>query len=328
MRPLALLLLTLSIALATGCRDRETPHLERSPEEAPPTRPDPSTRSPASTGSAARSGLAITYGFTDAAQRRLDSSDLPDGHLLATRQVAETLETRLHELGHPGATVDPIGTTISVWIPGVDASFDATGLLATGRLELRLGAGPAAREQLRQAALAVQNTGSGPFQVDAAGVLTGDLAGAATYPLSLPADTRLAFEPQADPDAIAQPTTRWRVHLLRTDVDGIDGRSVADAWPATGVYDEPEVGIRFDEAATARLAELTTDHVGDVLAVLVDGEVLMAPVIRDAITGGEVSIHFGVDGTWERATALALQFRSGALPEPLEERSRQVLPGP
>ena len=54
------------------------------------------------------------------------------------------------------------------------------------------------------------------------------------------------------------------------------------------------------------------------LAITVDDEVLMAPVIRDEIPGGEVRIDLGADTNLADAQTLALKLRAGALPAPLE----------
>jgi SecDF, P1 head subdomain len=51
-----------------------------------------------------------------------------------------------------------------------------------------------------------------------------------------------------------------------------------------------QVGIRFTASGTRRLAELTRDHVGERLAVMLDGRVAMSPTIRSEISDGLVAL--------------------------------------
>jgi protein-export membrane protein SecD len=63
-----------------------------------------------------------------------------------------------------------------------------------------------------------------------------------------------------------------------------------------------------------RFATYTGTHIGQPLAIVLDGQLLSAPVVQAALTtGGEITGNF----TRERATELALQLRYGALPVPL-----------
>ncbi len=67
---------------------------------------------------------------------------------------------------------------------------------------------------------------------------------------------------------------------------------------------------------------ITSENVGRQLAIILDGVVYSAPVIRDAITQGTASISGGF--TFEEARMLAVVLRAGALPAPLkvvEERT-------
>lgn len=58
----------------------------------------------------------------------------------------------------------------------------------------------------------------------------------------------------------------------------------------------PRVNVRFTKAAGDRFADYTAAHKGERLAILIDGEVLMAPVIYERIPGGTISITMGRDG--------------------------------
>ena len=82
------------------------------------------------------------------------------------------------------------------------------------------------------------------------------------------------------------------------------------------------VSFRFDTTGAQKFGKATTENIGKRFAVVLDGVVITAPVIRSAITGGSgiISGNF----TSQEATDLAVLLRAGALPAPLsivEERS-------
>ena len=72
----------------------------------------------------------------------------------------------------------------------------------------------------------------------------------------------------------------------------------------------------LDDEGARKFAEITTHHVGDPFAVVLDGKVITAPVIRSPITAGRGQISGGFDA--REAGDLALLLRAGALPAPLE----------
>lgn len=85
---------------------------------------------------------------------------------------------------------------------------------------------------------------------------------------------------------------------------------------------EPVVTIRFDALGGQQFAQMSRDNLDRRIAVMVDGEVITAPVIQEPILGGQVQIAGGFDG--EEAAQLAALLQSGALPlsfEVLEERA-------
>jgi len=75
---------------------------------------------------------------------------------------------------------------------------------------------------------------------------------------------------------------------------------------------ENVVSIQFDAQGGARFYQLTAQNVNRPFAIILDGEVLSAPNINEAIAGGSAQISGSF--TSESANALAIQLRSGALP--------------
>ena len=88
----------------------------------------------------------------------------------------------------------------------------------------------------------------------------------------------------------------------------------------------PVVTFRFDTIGGKRFADATQKNVGRLFAIVLDDEVISAPVIREPILGGsgEISGTFTVEET----QLLALLLRAGALPADLQFlEERTVGPG-
>lgn len=84
----------------------------------------------------------------------------------------------------------------------------------------------------------------------------------------------------------------------------------------------PVVSFRLDSRGTDRFCRVSRDNVGKPFAIVLDNEVISAPVLREPICGGQGQISGGF--SVEEANDLALLLRAGALPAPLtiaEERS-------
>jgi protein-export membrane protein SecD len=101
----------------------------------------------------------------------------------------------------------------------------------------------------------------------------------------------------------------------------VSGDRLVDAQP-NFQDNQPVVSFRFDTAGGSRFGRVTQENVGQNLAIVLDGEVISAPVIREPILGGSgvISGRFSVQETQD----LALLLRAGALPAPLtvlEERT-------
>jgi preprotein translocase subunit SecD len=85
---------------------------------------------------------------------------------------------------------------------------------------------------------------------------------------------------------------------------------------------EPVVTFRFNQSGARKFAVITQQNIDNAFAIVLDDDVISAPVIREPITGGsgQISGNFTVEG----ANDLAVLMRAGALPAKLtviEERS-------
>jgi protein-export membrane protein SecD len=101
----------------------------------------------------------------------------------------------------------------------------------------------------------------------------------------------------------------------------ITGENLVDAQP-TFQNNEPVVNFKFDSVGARRFGDVTRENVGKPFAIVLDGHVISAPVIREPILGGSGIISGSF--TVQSANDLALLLRAGALPAPLvilEERT-------
>ena len=103
----------------------------------------------------------------------------------------------------------------------------------------------------------------------------------------------------------------------------LSGENLLDAQPRmNSETNETVVSFTLDRVGAKRFGKATSTGIGKQLAIVLDGKIISAPVIRDTIASGSGQISGGF--TFQSATDLALLLRSGALPAPLniiEERT-------
>ena len=103
----------------------------------------------------------------------------------------------------------------------------------------------------------------------------------------------------------------------------LSGDNLLDAQPRmNNETNETVVSFTLDRVGAKRFGKATSSGIGKQLAIVLDGKIISAPVIRDTIASGSGQISGGF--TFQSATDLALLLRSGALPAPLniiEERT-------
>ena len=102
----------------------------------------------------------------------------------------------------------------------------------------------------------------------------------------------------------------------------VTGEELTDARPDFDQNNRPAVSFKFDVTGARKFGEYTGAHIGEPFAIVLDNEVISAPTIQSAITGGSGIITGNF--TLEETTNLAVLLRSGALPAEmtfLEERT-------
>lgn len=114
-------------------------------------------------------------------------------------------------------------------------------------------------------------------------------------------------------------------YLIREDAP-LSGEDLVDAQTAYDQANQPVVTFRFNTSGARTFGRLTQANVNQRFAVVLDNEVLTAPVIREPIVGGSGQISGGF--TVDTANDLAIQLRAGALPaELIVVEERTVGPG-
>ncbi|WP_397542218.1 protein translocase subunit SecD [Roseovarius salis] len=102
----------------------------------------------------------------------------------------------------------------------------------------------------------------------------------------------------------------------------VTGDELVDAQPDFDQNGRPAVSFRFNPSGARKFGDYTAENIGSPFAIVLDDEVISAPVIQAHIAGGSgiITGQFTV----EESTQLAVLLRAGALPaglEFLEERT-------
>ncbi len=204
-------------------------------------------------------------------------------------QAIDTIRRRVDALGVAEPIIAPHGDTgdqILVQLPGFDDVARAKELIrSTARLELRL----------------VQSAGLSEDQL---------LAGRAQPPGTeiLPG----AADPGGD---------RYYYLVDRTPV--VTGRDLKNARRSLDYEtNTPNVSFTLKPDAAGRFQQATRENIGRQLAIVLDNQVVSAPVIQNAIYDqGQITGNFTV----EEAQDLSIKLRSGALPASLEYQEERTV---
>ena len=144
---------------------------------------------------------------------------------------------------------------------------------------------------------------------------------------------QLTFQPVVNrtTDANVQPGAREEV-LPAQDEEGVyyildespvvTGEELTNAQPSFDQNGQPAVSFKFNVGGARKFGEYTAANVGKPFAIVLDGKVISAPRINEAIPGGSGIITGNF--TVEESTNLAVLLRAGALPAKmdfLEERT-------
>ncbi|MEJ0053580.1 MAG: protein translocase subunit SecD [bacterium] len=103
---------------------------------------------------------------------------------------------------------------------------------------------------------------------------------------------------------------------------GLTGQYLANAslefgnGGASNVLGSPIVLLKFNDEGAKLFEKITSEHVGDILGIFLDGSPISTPVIQEAIPGGTATITGKFNATEAKSLVQNLNF--GALPVPIE----------
>ncbi|MFY0596133.1 MAG: protein translocase subunit SecD [Cognatishimia sp.] len=131
-----------------------------------------------------------------------------------------------------------------------------------------------------------------------------------------------ANSPAGAGNEIAPSLDEEGVYYILESAHVVSGEELVDAQPSFDQNGRPAVSFRFNPSGARAFGDYTAENIGSPFAIVLDGEVISAPVIQSHIPGGSgiITGNFGV----EESTNLAVLLRAGALPaglEFLEERT-------
>ncbi len=131
--------------------------------------------------------------------------------------------------------------------------------------------------------------------------------------LTMTAEQAIQTHPPADSEVLDGQNGEKYLIEKRVLVSGGD---LVDAEPGFDQRtNEPVVNFRFNSSGARKFAEATEQNVGKPFAIVLDNQVVSAPVIREPILGGQGQISGSF--TVQQANDLAILLRAGALPAPL-----------
>jgi preprotein translocase subunit SecD len=218
----------------------------------------------------------------------LKDSQANDIRKFAVQQAIEVVRNRIDALGTTEPVIAKQGDhRILVQIPGYENTARAKSLIGrTAELEFKL--------------------------VDEKGDLDRALAG------DVPPDDEIIYG-----DPVKRGDKIYRQPYLVKKRTELSGNEVTDARVSIDSrYNEYAVTLKFNNRGAERFDKLTSQHVGERFAIILEGVVKSAPVIRERISGGTAQITGNF--TPQEARDLAIVLRAGALPAPVnivEERS-------
>ena len=206
----------------------------------------------------------------------------------AVRQGVETIRNRVDQFGVAEPTIQRQGENrILVQLPGIQDPTRAKALIGkTAVLEFKLVDEPADVEKALK---------EGP-----------------------PPGDEILFERRVD----RQTKAEHKISLVVRKRVLLTGDLIQNAEVKIGDSGEPYVSVTFNSVGTRVFGDVTEQNVGKRLAIVLDGNVHSAPVIRERIPSGQAQITGGF--TPDEARDLAIVLRAGALPAPvqiLEERT-------
>ena len=275
----------------------------------------------------AQHDLALDFAFEDEQIRRIKQS--------AIEQAEKVVRSRVDKWGvsEPLINRRQADNSILVQLPGFKDPQKAKELLGrTAQLKFKLVDdqfhGFDALTDLPPGVTKSNNGGQTALQGEQREALASYLKG------KVPEDKQLYLHRE---ELAGGKKSRYTTYVVDASTE-ISGDDILDAFVTedqTGLDHRPEVSMRFTGPGGKRFGDVTGANIGRRLCIVLDDEVVSAPVIQSKIATGQGRITLGNRGSWQdafnEANQLALILKSGALPatiDVLEERQVGASLGP
>lgn len=237
-------------------------------------------------------------------------------------QALETIRNRIDRYGVAEPSITKVGTSrVAIELPGIKDPDRAINIIKkTGQLEFKIVDESIKQSQLETEIEQVRNENKLPDNYSAETVeKINQLLSA-----KIPEDSEIAFEIQRD--STNKKVIKGVPYLLKKKAE-VTGDMLQNAM--VSVHDnEPYVDLSLDKRGTKLFGDLTTENVGKKLAIVLDGNVMKAPTIKEPIPSGRAQITLGFgdyQDTLKEAEDLVLVLQEGALPATLHEATKTVI---
>ncbi len=275
---------------------------------------------------------------------RMDPDYIKEVQDYAIRQGIETIRGRVDKFGVVEPSIRAKGRDIVVELPGLDkADFERVKKVIGRTAQLEFKMIDDESDFMRKVAAVVPKDGPISVQTDSYDgkkrgqivysyldskdkkALEDFIEGLPQRGLEVPKthDIALGSEQAKDEKGNELPEKVWRTYFLHRRAE-LTGEYITDAevqWDErTG---RPEVGLTFDHNGARIFERVSGEHIGERMAIMLDGKVNSDPVFQDRIGGGRARITLGgfkdPFKLQQEAKDLVAVLRTGALPAPLRK---------
>jgi len=239
-----------------------------------------------------------------------------------SKQALEKVRNRIDRYGVAEPSIQRLGSNrIAVELPGMKDPDRAINIIKkAGQLEFKIVDETMQAPQLQKLISDAKKENEIPddYSIKTVEKINAALKG------KIPADDEVAFETQMD--TVTKKITGGIPYLLHRQAE-VTGDMLKNA-QVNVQQNEPYVSLSFDTVGSQRFGETTTKNVGKRMAILLDGAVTKAPVIREPILGGQAQITLGFGNyadIMKEAEDLSLVLQEGALPAQLTEATKTII---
>jgi protein-export membrane protein SecD len=245
----------------------------------------------------------------------------------AVQQALQTLRDRINETG----VKEPVivlkgGNRITVQLPGMDDIEEAVKAIGTTAvLEFRLLDAEIDANAIDRALIEAEK-GLTPAEYADDPTLSNWMIDHGYVPK---ADLLMWEYKEAAPGEKGGKKGRVRAEpIVVHDEIVLTGDDINNASVSMNSFNQPYTALEFKPRGGQVFEDITAQNVGRRFAIILDGEVRSAPVIRERIGGGRASIEMGTqdyESAMKDASLLSLVLRTGALPAPVTVTETRVV---